>query len=361
MAVTVRIPVEDIATVMLTYTSIKLYSSTSPTGTFSLVTTITLAAATTLYSYSDSAGDANTVYQIEYYNATGPVTSSRSATFYASGTTLLRLRLEAARDAGAAFESTCSAVGTTTTLIDSNLQDMGIDTAFLEGAYIYRPNAATATDKVRRVKKDGYTVATFSLGVDRAWAIAPASGEVYHIFNFFPPIDRPGAAYSWDRAVREGLGLVWFVDQVNLGAGDGANPRVSLATWPEINTRTIRRVFFRKTDATTGVITDVDMGKMGRYWQIVENAGVNTLETSSPARTDQVIIVEAVRRDYALYLDTDVTLAPFKAATRAIMFAAYRTLNYLQPGKYAGEFALAASNWQLEREIIGPDDMVIGV
>ena len=360
MAITVRVPVEDITTTMLTYTSAKLYSSTSPGGTFSLVTTITLVAAQTIYPYEDSAGDANTVYQHEFYNATGPVTSSRSPTYYASGTTLLRLRLEAARDAGAAFESTCSAVGTTTTLIDSNLQDQGIDTAFLEAAYIYRPNAAAAADKVRRVKKDGYTVASFTLSVDRAWTNAPAADEVYHIFNFFPPIDRPGVAYSWDRAVREGLALVWFVDQVNLGAGGGTNPRVSLATWPEINTKTIRRAFFRKTD-TNGVITDVDMNAMGRYWRIVENAGVNTLETSIPARTDQVIIVEAVRRDYALYLDTDVTLAPFKSATRAIMFAAYRTLNYLQPGKYAGEFALAASNWQLEREVTGPDDLVIGV
>lgn len=360
MAVELHIPVEDITTTMLTYTSIKLYSSTSPGGTFSLVTTITLVAAQTVYDYTDSSGDANTVYQVEYYNATGPVTSSRSATFYASGTTLLRLRLEAARDAGAAFESTCSALGTTTTLIDSSLQDQGVDTAFLEGSYIYRPNAAAAADKVRRVKTDGYTVATFTLGVDRAWTNAPASGEVYHVFNFFPPIDRPGVAYSWDRAVREGLALVWFVDQVNLGAGDGVLSRVSLSTWPEINTRTIRRVFYRKT-ATNGVITDVDMGTMGRYWQIVENAGVNTLETTGAARTDQVIIVEAVRRDYGLYLDTDVTLAPFRAATRAIMFAAYRTLNYLQPGKYAGEAALAASNWQLEREVLGPDDLILGV
>ncbi len=359
--ITVRIPVEDVTTVRLTYSSIRLYRDVVPDGAFStLVATITLVAAQTIYSYDDAAGSANSVYQHEYYNAVGPAISARSPSYYAGGATLLRLRLEAAREAGAGFESTCSAIGTTTTLIDTVLADQGLDTAFLEGAYIYRPNAALAADRTRRVKKDGFTVAASSLAIDRAWANAPASGELYHIFNFFPPVDRPGSSYSWDRAVREGLSMVWFVDQVDLGVGGGILTRVSLATFPDIHPNTIRRVFFRRT-LTNNYVYDLDMSTQGAAWRIVENAGVSTLETAYPARTDQTIIVEAIRRDFALYTDTDVTLAPWRQAVKAVTYAAYRQMNTLQPNKYSGEMTLAGVAWQREVAVEGPADIVIGV
>ena len=130
------------------------------------------------------------------------------------------LRIEAARQAGSGFSSTCTALGTTATLIDLKLVDQGVTVKFLEGAWIYRPDAAAAGDRVRRVKVDGFTVATGTLTIDRVWTNAPASAEVYHIFTLLPPIDQAGAAYSWDKAINDGLAHNYYRDEIVLGHGD---------------------------------------------------------------------------------------------------------------------------------------------
>jgi hypothetical protein len=212
---------------------------------------------------------------------------------------------------------------------------------------------------VRRVKKDGFTVASGTLTFDRAYANAPASDEVYQVFNFFPPIDQVGVPYSWDRAVREGLGMAWYVDQVDLGAGTslGAN-RYSLAAFPDITARTVRRVYVRSVD-TNGIVTDQDAQANGRYIVKRENGRDFSIELYPAPLTTENVIVEAVRADNALYVDGDVTTTPFDLAVRAVVLKVYERLNLLQPGKYGGEYAVAVADFDEYRLRYSAEDMVL--
>lgn len=364
MTTAISVYVEDPATALLTYDSIRLYRDTSPAGGFStLVDTATLVSGTNTYTLSDSTGTASYIYRYTFYNTSGPLESSPSELFYPSGTTMLRLRLEAARQANVGFEGTCSADGTTTTLIDVVLRDTGVDSAFLEGAWIYRPNAAATGDKCRRVKRDGYDATTGTLSFDRAYTNLPASAEVYHVFGLLPPIDLPGQGYSWDRAIRSGLGTCWFVDELNLGKGTAnRDTRFSLAAHSGYVTRSqIRNVWLRTTD-THGVVTDTDSQTGLGFWTINENGpGDLSIDLFPAPTTDQTVIAQVNRRDMALYNDTDVTLTPFDYAVRSVAWKAFVNLNQRYPGKYVGELAAAYSDWLDEWYVNCPDDVVVGM
>lgn len=363
MSVTADLYVADPDTALLTYTALQLFSDSSPNGTFStqVGSDETIVSGTNNYAITDASGTANTWYRWNYSGV--GVTSDSSEPFRASGTTLKRLRMEAARNAGAGYESTCSDAGTTTTLVDAKLGDSGVDTAFLEGAWIYRPDATVTTDKVRRVKVAGFsTDAPTSLAVARAWANAPTSGESYQIFNLQPPIDWPGEPYSWDRAIREGLREVWFVDRLNLGLGTSTNQqRYSLAAFGDLGEPSIRRVL-SETEDSNGNLFDVDYSTLGRYWNPVEVNGTVSIDLWPAPATTQSVIAEVVRRDAALFNDTDVTMVDFEVAWRAGVWALYRRINgVLQPGKYAAEQMAAEADFSREYERIQPRDMVSGI
>lgn len=335
-------------TFSVAYTSLRVYrGSTSDPNTAvftTLVQTIPLVADQEQYTFDDASGTVNTIWRAWYYNTGTTANSALGPIIRADQeNTLLRLRIESAIEAGVGFAGVCSALGTTTTLIDAALRDEGIDTAFLEGAYIYRPDAAAAGDRVRQVKKDGFTVASGTLGIDRQWTNAPADAEVYHIFGLVPPIDRPGRAYSWDRACRDGLLEVMFPDDVILGDGDNSETRFSFAPHLGfVEEGYIRRVFLRFTNATTGVITDVDANTQQRFWKPVQNGpGSLSVDLWPPPVTDWVVWASVSRTDADLYTDTDVTAAPFVQAIRATVWKLFEQLNGMDKGKYAAEEAIA--------------------
>jgi len=317
MATTVSIYVEDITTVMLSYTSIRLYSGTDPSATFSnLVTTITLVAGTEQYSYTDSSGTISTLYRAKYYNTNTAAASSFGDILPSNAFTLRALRLEAAREAYGGFSGTCSGTGTTTTLIDVTLTDTGKDAYFQEGSFLYRPDAAATGDKLRRVTEGGFSTSTGALTV-RTYTNAPASAEEYHIYNFFPPVDMAGVSYSWDRAIRDGLRDCWYMDQVNLGEGTSTGQtRFSLQQFGDLITRdSIYSVMYRTTDSNS-IITDALL--RNSQWSVQENDTDGlTLLLQSPPTTNDTIIIE-VKRRYALpFIDTDAITGPRELAIAA--------------------------------------------
>lgn len=359
--VTASVYVEDITTAIASFTTIRLYRDTAPTGAFtSLATSATLVAATRSYTLTDSSGVAGGWYRYLLYTATGPNQTQLSEPFQAQST-LRFIRTEALRQSGVGFDSTCSADGTTTTLIDASLIDTGIEADFLEGAWVYRPDAVATGDKVRRVKKDGYASSTGTLSFDRAYTNLPASGEAYQIYNFFPPIDQPGVAWSWDRSIRKGLDEAWFIDRVNLGLGTSTRQtRFSLAAWPDITERTIRRVYLEMTD-TNSITTQQDANRSGRYTNVIANAGSITLEAFPAPTTTQALWVEAVRRDSALYADTDVTNCPLPYAIAGAVLRVYERLRMLQPKAYDGEYEVALDEWRRAQSTYRPEDYVGGI
>jgi len=357
--VAASIYVEDVTTALLTYNQIRLYRATSPDGTFSTTGDVaSLVAAQELYAITDSSGDANKYYQYDLYHTVSTAASAKSEVFAPSEATLLKVRLEAARQAGAGFASTCSALGTTTTLIDDKLKDEGVSTDFLEGAWIYRPDAAAAGDKLRRVKAAGFATSTGTLSIDRAWTNAPASAEVYHIYTLLPPVLSAGQAYSWDRAVQDALAETWYVDLLNVGPGTTVpTVRFDLAPFP-IQRDSVRRVFTRYVD-DNDEIHDTDQSLLGKYWKVEENAGGLTLVLSTAPTTSESVFVEANRTYAPLYTDAAVTPCPFALAWRGAVWKAYEHLNRVQTGKYAIEVQGARTDFLNEYARHRPQNMVL--
>lgn len=72
--------VPDISAVSATYNRIKLYGSTTRTGSFSLVTTLTLASTTKTYTYTDTS-TTNRWYKYSWFQTSGSVESALSEAF----------------------------------------------------------------------------------------------------------------------------------------------------------------------------------------------------------------------------------------------------------------------------------------
>ena len=132
---------------------------------------------------------------------------------------LAALRLEAAREAGLAFSGTCSALGTTSALIDAVLRDSGVDTKYLEHGWMYRAAAAAAGDRQRSIATDGFTVASGALAPTRNWTNAPANAEAYQVFALVPPAEQAGTPISWTRAVNAALKRIFYIDELVIGRG----------------------------------------------------------------------------------------------------------------------------------------------
>lgn len=157
MAIDLVIPVSNIKEIFGTgvnqYNTIRLYSATDRGAAYSLVTSISLIADDTTYSYTDSTGDENTWYKVALYNSVLAVQQSLD-TIDPSPATRDTLTLKEYRQmvlkklSGKVYNAT--AVGTTT-IAAKALQDSGTDSAYYNGWHIYRPDATSADDYDRRV------------------------------------------------------------------------------------------------------------------------------------------------------------------------------------------------------------------
>lgn len=250
---------------------------------------------------------------------------------------------------GAGFASTCSALGTTTTLIDLQAVDQGTDSHFGSGGWIYRPDAADSTDYVRRITNDGFDTSTGTFTVNRAWTNAPAADEVYQVFAIVPPIDQPGMPESWTRLVNRGLDETWYEDTITVGGGDGSlNRRFPLAddTGWTANEQYVKQVLARRVDSD-GIIHDMDLAKRGRYWDIVHDAGVPTLVLGYAPQSDQTVVIVAVRTYPPLSADSDETACPLELIALRTRYELYCYLN-AQPasqGQYQGEEVRSQRDW----------------
>ena len=160
------------------YTSVRTYRFTSPTATIAsgtLVATTTLVTDQEKYTVTHFSGTVSNCYRNSFYNTTTLVESGLGAIIQPPNLTVRTVRLDCARQAYGGFDGTCSSVGTSTTLIDSVLSDTGKDAYFMEGSFLYRPDAAAAADALRRVTEGGFAASTGTLTVTRAWATPPAS------------------------------------------------------------------------------------------------------------------------------------------------------------------------------------------
>lgn len=359
MANTVNVYVEDVdERIANGYTTVRLYAANSPEeiATTSPAATATLVAATETYELTHAAGGAGTWYAYTIYGAS-PGETQLSERWRTDATRLEDVILEAARRLRRAFEGTASSDGNTTTLPDVKLADSGADANFLSGAWVFRPDAAAAGDVVRRVANNSFVPASGEVVVSRAWTNIPVEDERYMILGSLPPIDWPGASYSWAQAVNDGLRQCYFYDELNLGEGaTSTQQEFSLAPFAGFigdPWASIAGVYVERTVAGVASRTDFDTG--GRFWTIRGNGPRDRkLWLSAPPGTSGTVLISVLRRGEQLYDLNDVTTVPPELAITATMMMAMLNLNAAAEGGLAVETKRAIDSFYEEQAFHGP-------
>lgn len=338
----VPIYIENIDELIEDYNQIRLYRDTIPNGSFSEeIDTESLVEGVTLYELSDSTGTPNQWYVYDLYNTDSAVSTSQSPPFQTQGVTLRHVRMETAIEAGAGFRGTCTATGDVDELTDVALSDSGVDSSFLEGAWLYRPKAVAAGDRLRRVSSFN----TGSLVPSRNWTNAPASGEQYEVFNLLPPVDAPGVAMSYDRVIRSALSRCWFVDEIVIGQGtEDGKDRFDVSSWP-ITKETLRGLLIRQYDQNTGYAIDRDAGILGRFYEYRDNGLESFIDVMPPPGNLEYLVAQVNRAESSVYRDDDLVMTPLDLAVKASVFELFLTMERMQPGKFAGELNVARANY----------------
>lgn len=155
-------------------------------------------------------------------------------------TTLIEAMSEAARLGAAGFSSTVDDSGnsSTTMLADAALREQSPGPDGYKSAVVFRPNATDTDDRMRVVSEFDEQVGGLVPLIP--WTNAPAADEVYHVYSFLPPFDRPGVPMSWKRLVNRALSHIWTVAEFPVGRGGGLNPcqytldRAEVTLWAAI-------------------------------------------------------------------------------------------------------------------------------
>lgn len=350
--------VENIDEVIATYNQLKLYRDTDPSGAFStLVDTEALVAGQTDYTLTDTSGSSAYVYRYLFHDSVGAVSSSLSPAFFPTGRLAADILLEAAKKTRG-FVGACTDAGTSSTLIDSYLAENAEDEDYLDGAYVFRPDAAAESDWQRRTARNPFSAAGPSLTVVVPWTNAPADAERYGAFTLLPPLPGRGG-YSYMEALSDGLAALTVSDVINLGPGDAdghsnfsLNPHVGY-----IDRRSIRKVVLRRYWDTTDLTLydDEDASKNQRWVEYVENTRDDVaLRLQPPPSTDEYVFVHLDRRFERLYRPDDLTLCPFELAVWACVAKVYEHMQLVSGGKFGGEAAHAVRALNAERNFTRP-------
>jgi len=207
----IRVAVPEITEVLDDWTSLRLYRASSRAGSYSVITTWTLAAATTAYTYEDTAGSATSWYKTAYYHTGTLAESELSEAFPALEAPLLTrqtLRQQVAdmlglygRPAGShtfpGASGTTTGAGTSTTVVCSDYNDSLYPTTKFKGWFLH----LTSGDRVNEERRvSGLSSGTFT--VSRAYTGAPGSSVTFELYGEL-------TAVEWSQSINEALLHIW--------------------------------------------------------------------------------------------------------------------------------------------------------
>lgn len=351
--INIDVQVENIDEVLATYNRLRLYRCTDPAGDFTVdgvIDTETLVTGTIDYTLQDTAGSAAYVYRYDFYNATTLVASSLSDAFFPTGRTVADIIMAAARRAHG-FTGACTAAGTVSLLYDAYLAENGLDEDYLDGCWIFRPDAALSSDWVRRTVRNPFDVSASSLEVVVPWTNLPASGERYAVFPLLSPL--PGrSSYSWLEALADALAEIKTPERIDLGLGTstGKDRFFLTAHAGYVEENLIGKVWLRTVNPDDATLYDeMDASKLQRFWEYHEDGRGNAhIYLNPPPATDEHVIVDVKTKYDRVYAADDITLAPFDLAVWATLVKVYEHMNALTNGGFAGQLQRANESMYTE-------------
>lgn len=323
MSIFVYITVEDISTrISDGFSKIELESATSPGGSFSEITELTLVAGTYYYSYEDSAGSIDTYYKYRFSSADDLTKSDYSNVFQPEGVTRKRIRQFAINEYKAgevlvAASGSASQVVFTDYRVTSSLYEANRG----KGNWLL-PTSGNEDGVIRRVANSDPTAGEYN--TDSVWSTGPTTDDIIERHWLASPDE-------WNRAIDNGLARYSHVERIPF-IGDGSGEQ-SLAGIPWLKTR---RQVLGLWYTPVGGSLEQPWGSRGKWWGIRQDTNILYLKTSPALGTTDTIYIDAIRRMSPLL--TDSSVAPLVCELEVIGALAYdevlRVL--LEPGADQG-------------------------
>ena len=342
----VRIPVENLDAVLEDFNRIRLYKASTRTGSYSLLTTLTLATDDTAYEYQDTDGVSTDWYRWSYYHATTTLESAQSEPEPAAGAlvvtrqTLRRmvaheLNMYALPEGDYTFpgpSGTSTATGAATTVVCDEFADSLYNESVQFVGHHLLLNSGTYANEVRRIASLTKASGTFTLA--RALAGASGSGVTFDIYAQRPP------AWWNHQLFGEGAGAHLAVNVPfrfpivgrRPSSTEGLETEFRLPYYVESRDQVIRVTLKRGT-----VLASSELSPESDYELIAEEGGGVTLYRPGGFAENEVYLVEGYRHLAPLGADTEtVTLSELQQRL-LIVAAAVNVLSALMQQPNLGE------------------------
>lgn len=302
MAIDLIIPVSNVDEIYGTaadqFDTLRLYSASSRGGTYSLLTSISLASGDTSYSYTDNTALSSTWYKVTFYNSvTLTETDIALAEPFPAArdiTTRKELRQKVIRNFGAEIFSATSLAAQSATALSA--ADSGDDTDWFVGWHLYRPNAASSADYDRRVTAE--SGGTFTHG-GAAYSDTTATSEELELC----PLDISFTVLN--EKIGDGLANTRYLYRYEFGATSGQKQYMlpNFVEGPEFVPDGWLRF-----GSTVNEYRWEKLEDYGRWWRI-HGSNFQCVLSISPSRGDnEVIALDVWRPGEALASETDFTV-----------------------------------------------------
>ena len=320
MAIDLIIPLSEVDAIIGTssnqFDKMRLYRASSRGGTYALVTTVTLVAATTRYEYTDTSGLTSSWYKVTLYNSvTLTETSIDEAEPFPAArdiTTRKELRQKVIRNfGGEVYTPTAFAVQSVTA---PDVADTGEDSDYFTGWHIFRPGAASSVDYDRRVTTEAAGVLTHG---GRAYSDTTVGSEEVELCN----IDIPLTVLN-DK-IGDGLLDCRYVSRYEFGATTGAL-QYSLPNFVE-GAEFVVEAWIR-FGTTASSYRWEQLSGSGRWWKVRGSNFQCVLDINPSRGENEVLALDVWRPGEKLESETDFTVVQPKWAEAAAMVS---VLNYI--------------------------------
>ena len=315
LGVDLNIPVSEVDSIIGTasnkFDSIRLYSAPTRGGTYSLVTTITLVAGDTIYTYSDVAGTTTTWYKVTFYNSVTLNETSLTETepFPAARDILTRKELRQKIVKNLAGKIGSPSAITAQTVVVAALTDTANDVDYYTGWHLYRPDATSSADNDRRVSSITLATGTLTHG-GAAYADTTSTSEQVEIL----PLDLDYDLLN--EKINDGLEDTRWLTRFEMGTNSGQNQYTlpSFIEGPEYVP-----MIWRRFGGTADSYIWKPINHNGGWAKVRGSNFKCTLDIDPSIGDNEVIALEVWRPGAALDSETDFTTVQQKWAVAAAM------------------------------------------
>lgn len=320
MAIDLILPLSDVDALIGTasnkFDSMRLYRASSRGGTYSLITTFTLASGDTTYSFTDTAGLTSSWYKVTLFNSVLVIETdiNEAEPFPAARdlTTRKELRQKVIRNFGGEVYIPTVFAAQSVTLPD--VADSGDDSDYFTGWHMFRPTAASSIDFDRRVTTEVAGVLTHG---GRAYSDTTVGSEEVELCNLDLPLT------VLNDKIGDGLLNTRYVSRYEFGA-TAAALQYSLPNFVE-GPEYVVEAWIRFGTSASAYRWDQLSG--GGRWCKVRGSNFQCVLDIQPARSEnEVLALDVWRPGEKLDSETDFTVVQPLWAEAAAMVS---VLEYL--------------------------------